>query len=165
MQTVEFLKNSLENMFDFEEAYTFHGIEFQLYGKYYMRNSRFFASKKVELYAYSIFEHILYMQTDLELKSDFFHKIDSTIIENIKEIVEPNDEHMSSVLTLIIECDSLDSNLKDEILKYKRKKSFMFGLKGWVDIKLIVLARKEKKAYENKLAKGDAEKLKLLSLL
>ncbi len=163
MKTVELLKNTLISMFDFTDDYEFHGIKFQLYGKYFMRNSKFFASKKVEIYAYSVFEHLMYLDVGEIFNHKMFEKLDSTIISNIKEIVQPNEEHMSSVLTLIVECDSLESGLEEKILKYKRKKSFAFGLKGWVDVKFIVLLRSENRAIENKVAKGDAEKLKLLS--
>ncbi|HHW94475.1 MAG TPA: hypothetical protein GX736_00895 [Mogibacterium sp.] len=162
MQIDEILQNNLKSLFDFTEGYTLGDIVFPLYGKYYMRNSRYIASKKLEIYASTIFEHILYFKHEGEFLPEDFEKLEKAIIDNLDDILEIDEEHMSSLITLIVEAPYVAENLKSKIKKYKFKKTFKFGLRGWLDIKLIVLDRGANVAYESKLAKGDSEKLKLL---
>lgn len=162
MEIARKLKSNLQDKFDFFDDYVVGGITFPLYGKYYMRNSRYFATKKVEIYAFTVFEHLLYYKVNGVLDDEIFNNIDSTVYDNLSTIVQPNDEHMSSVITMIVECDGIEGELETRIKKFKRKKTFKFGLNGWVDVKVMVIVGGEKRAVENKLAKGDAERLQLL---
>ncbi len=157
------IKAQLSHMFDFYDAYTLSDVVFPLYGKYYLRNSRYFAVKKVELYAVTNYEHLFYYAQDGRLTSERFNHLTKVLRENAEALIAPNDEHMSSVITLLIECDSIEASLERIIPKYKYKKSFKFGFYGWVDFKLMVVIRSQRRALENKMARGDAAKLKLLS--
>ncbi len=69
---------------------------------------------------------------------------------------------MSSVLTLIIECDTIEPELAKIVPKYKYKKSFKLGFNGWAELKIIIVINAEQHVIENKAAKGDAARLKLL---
>lgn len=162
MQIDEILQNNLTSLFDFTKDYALGDIVFPLYGKYYMRNSRYFASKKIEIYASTIFEHLLYFKHEGEFLPEDFEKLEKTIIDNLDNLLKIDEEHMSSLITLIVEAPGVAEDLKPKIKKYKFKKTFKFGLRGWADIKLIVIDRDANVAYESKLAQGDSEKLKLL---
>ncbi|HPX70281.1 MAG TPA: hypothetical protein PLO47_00930 [Bacillota bacterium] len=162
MQIDEILKNNLMSLFDFTEDYMLGDVVIPLYGKFYMRNSRYVGSKKIEMYASTIFEHMLYYKHEGEFLTKDFEKLEKTIIDNFDNLLEIDDVHMSSLITLIVEASGVAEDLKDKIKKYKFKKTFSFGLKGWADIKLIVLDRSENVAYESKIARGDSKKLKLL---
>ncbi len=162
MSLPEKLKHSLSHMFDFYNDHQIGDVVFPLYGKYYARSARYFAVKKAELYAYSNFEHLFYYRITGCLSETAFQELAATLQDNVVQIVEPNDEHMSSVLTLIIECDTIEPELAAIIPKYKYKKSFKLGFNGWTELKVIIIAKAEGRAIENKAAKGDAAKLMLL---
>ncbi len=163
MTLPEKLQHSLSHMFDFHEDYQLADVVFPLYGRYYARSSRYFAVKKAELYAYSNFEHLFYYRQVGCLTEAAFEKLTTLLKDNVEKIVAPNDEHMSSVLTLIVECDTVTAELTKIIPKYKYKKSFKLGFYGWTELKVIVIVNGEGRAIENKAARGDAARLKLLS--
>ncbi len=162
MSLPEKLKNSLTHMFDFYDNYSLGEIVFPLYGKYYARSARYFAVKKAELFAYSNFEHLFYYRVTGQLSQSDFEKLAETLCGNVEALVKPNDEHMSSMLTLIIECDTIADHLSKLISKYKYRKSFKFGFNGWAQLKIMVVVNDENRAIENKAARGDAKRLKLL---
>ncbi|MDO4753651.1 MAG: hypothetical protein Q4A41_01485 [Bacillota bacterium] len=156
------IRQMLEHMFDFSENFELGGRTFSLYGKYFRRNSRYFAVKKVEIYAFSNFEHIFLHKAEGHFSLGDFDSVIEHLKEHLDDIVNPNHEHMSSVITLIVECDSLDEELIKKIRKFKYRKSYKFGFWGWADMKVMVIDRSAGKAFENKLAQGDAERLKLV---
>lgn len=155
------LVHSLEHMFDFTENYEIGGRTFPLYGRYFRRNSRYFAVKKVEIYAFSNFEHIFLHRAAGHFSEQDFDSVLTHLKSHLEEIVKPNHEHMSSLITLIVECNSLDETLVQKIQKFKYRKSFQFGFQGWADIKVLVAERTNGLAIESRLARGDAERLKL----
>lgn len=156
------LVQALEHMFDFSENFEIGGRTFSLYGRYFRRNSKFFAVKKVEIYAFSNFEHIFLHKVDGHFSERDFNSLLADLKEHVEEIVKPNHEHMSSVLTLVVECDSLDGALIQKVEKFKYRRSFCFGFCGWVDIKVLIVEKSTGKAYESKLASGDAARLRLV---
>ena len=158
----EKLKKLLGDTFDFSDNCELFGVRFELYGRYCRRTAKYFASKAVEVYAYTNNEHILYNRLDGCPDESFLLRIKRYIEENVKELVKPDEEHMSTVITFIIECDSIGDATEKQVRDFKFKKSFLLGLHGWVDVKLIVVAEGASRAIENRAAKGDAERLRLL---
>ncbi len=165
MSLPEKLKQSLTHMFDFYDNFSLGAIVFPLYGKYYARSARYFAVKKAELFAYSNFEHLFYYPVTGQLSRAVFESLCRALIDHVDVLVNPNEEHMSSILTLIIECDTVTSELSKQISKYKYRKSFKFGFYGWVQLKIMVVVKDEKRAIENKVARGDVKRLKLLDYI
>lgn len=156
------LVQSLGHMFDFTENYEIGGRTFQLYGRYYRRNSRYFAVKKVEIYGFSNFEHIFFHRVDGHFSERDFDSLIAHFKLHTEQIVSPNHEHMSSLITLIVECNTLDEELIRKIGAFKYKKSFKFGFWGWVDMKVLVVERSGNRTVESRTARGDAERLKLI---
>lgn len=164
MTIIKHLRQSLEHLFDFTEDFEFEDEHYPLYGRYYRRNSRYFAVKKVELYAYASFEHLLYQKVDGRLSAERFRTLVESVKRGLDELVKPNDEHMSSVVSFIIECDGVEDGLQNELKNFKYRKTYKFGLWGWVDFKVLVVVNEGegRRFIESKLAKGDAKKLSLI---
>ncbi len=155
------LKNNYSNVFDFEDEFVLGEYKFDLYAKFYQENLKYFGSKKVELYSFTNNEYLFYK--NLGDKRIDFNQIKDIFLYAYKNLVQVDDKHMSSLLTQIYSINSLTDSEKKQIKKFSFYKSYMFGLKGYVNGKLIVLDLGANEAYENKMAKGDALKLKLLS--
>lgn len=164
MTIIKHLRQSLEHLFDFTEDFAFQGLTYPLYGKFYRRNSKYFAVKKAELYAYTSFEHILYKKYEGLLKASDFHALVDSVKKGLDELIQPDDEHMSSVVNFIIECDGIEDGLQNELRNFKYRKSYKLGLWGWVDFKALVIVNEGegRRFIESKLAKGDAKKLSLV---
>lgn len=157
------LKNSLEHMFDFTDNFRFSDYVFPLYAKYFRRNSKYFAVKKVEIYAFSNFEHLLLYRFDRSIGPEDLHQLVESIKKEISALVEPNDEHMSSMVTLIVEAPSMEAGVAEYVRRFKYRKSFKLGFQGWVDMKILAISRDDGRLLESKLARGDAERLHLVS--
>ncbi len=155
------LIKNYSNVFDFEDEFVLGEYKFDLYAKFYQENLKYFGSKKIEVYSFTNNEHLFYKH--LGNNQIDFGEIKNVLLYAYKNLVKVDDKHMSSLITLIYSVDSLKDSEKKLIKKFSFYKSYMFGLKGYVNGKLIVLDLGENKAYENKMAKGDAIKLKLLS--
>ncbi len=158
MQLIEKFKNNYSHMFDFYDNYVLDNKEFILYAKFYQRNAKYFGSKKLEIYSFSNNEHMFiydvstFDYNEIKYIKEFLNK-------NVDSIVNPNDEHMSTVITMVIIADNISDEAKKMISKFKYHKSFKLGFNGWVNVKLIVILKDKDIAFENKFAKGDSSKL------
>lgn len=158
---LERLRESLSAFFDFYYDYEFAGYVFPLHAKFFRRSSRYFAVKKAELYAFSNFEYLFLYRTDFPLEARGLGDLVAAVKQHMDLIVCPNDEHMSSVLTLIVECGGIEANLAKKIENFKYRKNYKLGFHGWADIKIIAVSRSDGRIAESRLARGDAEKLKI----
>lgn len=159
MQVIEILKDNYSSVFDFKDDFILGGYQFDLYARYYQENVRYFGMKKFEIYSFSNNEHLFYKnlgdeKIDFEALKRFYSYVCS-------DFIQVDDKHMSSIVTVIYKVNHLDEESKRMIKKFSFYKSYLFGLKGYVNGKLIVLDALDRKACENKFAKGDAERLKL----
>ncbi len=156
MHIINNFKSNYSHVFDFEDEFVLGTFNFDLYARYSQENFKYFGSKKMELYSFSNNEHLFFKylddKIDFDMLKEFFLKI-------YNEFIVVDDKHMSSIITVVYVVNSMDEKTKKLIKKFSFYKSYMFGLKGFVNGKLIVLDGNENKAYENKLASGDAKKL------
>ena len=75
------------------------------------------------------------------------------LISSIDDMVKLRDDHMSTIITGIIVADSVDDKNLDNIVKrFKHQKSYFFGLKGWVDVRLILVDLQGKRVVPSKKA-------------
>ncbi len=162
MQLIDNFKENFSHMFDFFDNYTFDDKEFLLYARFNQRNTRYFASKKIEIYSFSNSEHLFIQDLDSSFGADDLNDIEDFVRRNMVDIVKPSDEHMSTVMSMVVFCDDVEEGIKKKIKKFKLHKEFKFGFNGWMDTKLIVVVKDKNIAFENKLAKGDAIKLKFI---
>ncbi len=161
MQIIDNLKTNYSHLFDFDDDFVFGSFKFDLYARYTQENLKYFGSKKIELYSFSNNEHLFFKKVDDNAIN--FEEIKEFLLKLYHEFIVVDDKHMSSTITLVYAVNSIDEDTKKLIKKFSFYKSYRFGLRGFVNAKLIVLDLGENKAYENKLAKGDALRLKLLA--
>ncbi|MDO4772842.1 MAG: hypothetical protein Q4A72_04720 [Bacillota bacterium] len=161
MRVVESLKSNYSGVFDFQDPFVLGPYSFDLYARYYQENTRYFGSKKLEIYSFSNNEHLFYRT--LGDRSIDFEELRNFYLYMCNEFIQPDDKHMSTVITVIYAVDKLEESERKQIQSFKFYKSYLFGLKGYVHGKLIVLDLSQNKAYENKFARGDAARLKLLA--
>lgn len=150
------LRERIATHYDIEESVNF---DYDLLASLNQRSSKYLATKNIEFYAFQNNEYILYKKLHSEFTMDEFERMQSILQNKLDEIIEVNEEHMSSVITFLYEANlPKDRTLIQKINKFKFYKSFKFGLKGWVNVRLIVIDPIINSGLSNRYGRGEMEK-------
>lgn len=153
MNLTEYLDNiekKLQRSFDIQRDYIINDYDYDLFAEYHIRAERYILVKKAVIDA---------METNEYCLIKYFNNIDQSILQGfinslvdaIDVVVDVNDGHMASIITGVMVLENKPSNVIIEIIeKFKYHKGFAFGFKGWVDIRLILVAMNEKHIVTNK---------------
>lgn len=146
---IKFLKEKLNTYYDIKENLEFNNLKFDLFAKYNQINSRYIGLKSISLYEYRNNE-FLYMKNSKDFDMDEFNYIFEKFKENLDNIIDKENNHMSSLISFIFFVEDIDKDLFQKIKKFKYSKSFALGFKGWVDFGLCVINIKDKYIINNK---------------
>ncbi|HEY8363523.1 MAG TPA: hypothetical protein VIK77_11745 [Tissierellaceae bacterium] len=156
MEYKEYLDNiekKLQRYFDIERDCTFNGYPLDLFAKFHFRNERYVLSKKFVVYAYENHEYIFIRRFD-EINEIHLKEFTDFLINSIDDVIEPDENHMSSVVTGVMVTDTKPSEeILETIKKFKYQKGFAFGFRGWVDIRLILVSINNNYIITNKKGK------------
>ena len=122
-------------------------------GEFLLTNSKFFLSKDKIIYAYENNEYIFAKKVSDVSKEYLIQNILPFADYAMDNIVKTNENHMSSVITLFLSSDSIDPDLKKYISKYKKRKSYKLGLKGYASTRLILFNNLTKELIYNSESK------------
>ena len=113
------------------------GRQFDLYGYCRMDNEKYIATRSVKIWEFIDYEHVMVKISDKFLIDNFSKNFLDKLVE---ELVNPHSNHHQSYLTLvsIVNAEVNKENI-NWINKFKYSKSFLFGIRGWCDIRLIVV--------------------------
>lgn len=147
------IKKRLSKNFDITEDYRYNDLTFDMYAKYNLRNERYMVMKSATIYAFENNEHCFLKYFD---SLDLFSL--DRFIDVLKDLVQfhvkPDEEHMSSMITgIILTKGQIAQEILDKVKKFKYHKGFAFGLKGWVDIRLVLVCVGDEKVFTSKKAK------------
>ncbi len=157
MNIIKQIKDKYSSIFDFEDDFTIGNYKFNLYARYKQENAKCFISPATKIYSYTNNEHI-FLKDDANSDIDF-EELKKFFMYVYKDFIKVDSNHMSSTITVIYIASKIDDITERQIKKFKFDKSYCFGFKGFVKGKLIVFDPSTNKAYENKLALGDAKKM------
>ena len=143
------LKEPLINSFNIYDDYCIDTYNFDFMGEFFLTNSKFFLSKEKVIYSYKNNEYLFAKEVD-NLSKDYLNEDILPFVDYAMDnIVKIDSDHMSSVITVFLSSNSIDSNLLDFTKKYKNRRSYMFGLKGYVSTRLIIFDNLTKELYYN----------------
>jgi len=141
--------------FDISENFHISDKSFPLYGKSIVRNERYIASKKLVIDAYENYEHIFVQSKNQNVEKKDIEELTNFLKSTIDNLINPNEEHMSTIITGIYITDKL---FTPEALNFGRKfkfsKNFAFGLKGWCHIQTVLVELGTNQIYTNKSSKN-----------
>ncbi|MEA1975205.1 MAG: hypothetical protein U9N10_06550 [Bacillota bacterium] len=153
---IEILKEKLEKFYDLEENVSFGETTFDLVAIFNQKNARYFLLKELEYYSFDTNEYILFKKINNKIDFLNFHEL---LKNNLKDIIVVDKNHMSSIITILIEKSfPIDDGTIKKIKKFKFHKSFKFGLEGWVNVRFIVIDTDLNKGYSNKFGKKELAK-------
>ncbi len=129
---------------------------FDLYAFCEVKNEKYIAHQSLKIYSYNDYEHCLVdMQTefnDSNLTREFFQKCAA-------ELIEINSQHHQTFLTYVMAVEEgVSREQAAKVKKFKFSKSYWLGLKGWCDLRLILVDLKSHQVYSNKKGREIAAK-------
>ncbi len=149
----ESIERKLQRSFDIARDHSVSGARYDLYAEFRMRNERFILSKKAVIYAFENNEYCL-MRYLPELAVQDAVRFTDDIVAAVQELIKPDSEHMSSILTgIIVFGDGSEGDVKEAsaaVRRFRYHRSFSLGFRGWVDIRLLLVSLKEGVVAANK---------------
>jgi hypothetical protein len=147
-----------KSSFDLTVPYNIGGIEYLGYGHLYSNSTKYVLVKSAKLWSANAFEHLIFMESHGDLKE----KIDEAKFL-ISEYMEENfvrkgekypvPDHMYSFLTVVVLTnDKIDSNIKEEVRRYKFTKNYLFTIRGYSEGRLVLVNVKEEEIILSKSA-------------
>lgn len=148
---LERLKDLYKYNFDLEEDPVIAGREFDLYAFSEIQHEQYFASRSIKIWSYNNYEHCLVKKINSAEESmlagrDYYQEL-------IDELVEPHRGHRQSYITLVeIREQVLSLDLIQEVEEFSLGKSFWLGIRGWCDVRLILVDLAEGRLIVNREA-------------
>jgi hypothetical protein len=147
-------------------------LEKRYQGHYNVERSKAIAGKELDIYAISIIEHFRhaftksiqidhYQEKEIILVKGFKEFIQAKeiiefsqyLVTTSKELITPSFEIMSHVINgIIISSQGFSEDAISNAQKFKYGRTFCLGIKGWCDIRLLLIDIKNHHVYCN--AKG-----------
>lgn len=147
------IHDRLTAYFDIEQPYEYLGTTYNLYAKSDLRSERYFASKKIKVYAIENKEHV-FAKFDEAPSARTVEGFWEILYKASEELPDPHDEHMSTIINgVLITPQGVDVETQKIAEKLKHEKSFLLGLKGWVYIRLVIVDLASESLVHNKRGK------------
>jgi hypothetical protein len=147
--------HKLSSNFDIKKNEILDGIEYDFSGIYAEETSKYILSKELVYDSFSNNETVLcrtFAGHDFSLDHDNLKKY---IMKNLNFFKGKKENQMSSMITFLYIGEDLSDTDKDGIRKFKFHKSFLFGIKGWINTKIIYIDILNKEIITNKMGKKD----------
>lgn len=154
---IDKLAEKLSAYFDIEKDWQLENLCCDLYARSYIKNEKYILTKKAKIYGFENYEHCIVK---------YFPSIGVKDIEDFTDcmkcaadkLVTPHDEHMSSIITgVVVTAEKPGRDVADAVKRFKFHKSFAFGFKGWMDIRLILVHPQSGEVITNKKGKEVAK--------
>ncbi|WFD10151.1 hypothetical protein [Tepidibacter hydrothermalis] len=150
--TILHLKEAMAPNFNINEDYKLRKFDFDFMAEFILKNEKYFLSKKNVVWGYENREYVLVKKIETMTQDDVYEI--QTIAENaMDEFVNLTENHMSTHITVFIQSSNIDDNIKNNIKNISIKKSYMWGIKGWSDVRVIVFDCINKNFTFNKASK------------
>lgn len=150
---LEKLKNSLKGYFDIYDNYSINNYNFDFMGEYILTNSRYFLSKDKIIDSYENKEYIFAKSMDNLSKTNLTDNILPFAEYAMNNMIQTNEKHMSTVITLFFSSNDIDPQLYKFVKKYKNRRSYKLGLRGYASTRLILFNSQTKEIIYNKESK------------
>ena len=147
--------DKLSSNFDIKKNEILDGIQYDFSGIYIEETNKYILSKEMVYDSFSNNETVL-CKTFAE--DEFSMDIDTLktyIMKNLNFFKGKKENQMSSMITFVYIGGHLSDTDRNSIKKFKFHKSFLFGIKGWINTKIIYIDITNKEIITNKMGKKD----------
>jgi hypothetical protein len=155
---LEKLEKRYQAHYNVERNKTIAGKEFDIYAISVIEHFRHVLTKKIKIDDYREREIILVKGFEQLIQAEEIGVFSQYLIEANKELVVPSFDIMSHTLNGIV---ISSQGFSEEAIKYAQKfkygKTFCLGIKGWCDIRLLLIDIKNNSLFCNAKGKEIAE--------
>lgn len=141
------IEDKLRSNFDLHREYDLNGEILDLFAEFHVRSERYVLTKKAKIYGMENNEYCIFKKHK-NLSGYELEKFNEFLINSIDTLIQPHNEHMSTMITGVIIFDGSRKNIDDSVIenikKFKFHKGFSFGFKGWVDIRIVLVCLEDK---------------------
>ncbi len=148
LEILEILKKGLSYNFDILEEHPFYKYGFDLVARAMIENYRtIFGAVKFDRFYSLEFSLVKYLK-----KCDLneINNVISIVKEKYLELFKPSQDIIGTDISLVFIAPFITPEDVNYIENFKYQKSFMFGLKGKYEIRIIFFDIESKKVYTNK---------------
>lgn len=150
----KFIQEKLTRNFDFLDVEKFPLFKVVLFAEHKQSNEKFFFTKRVSLYSIENDEYIIMCEITKPLSIADIQHYGEQCKNYISKMLQISSNHMASVFTLVLVSSlQIPSEVVVAIKKVKFHKDFMFTLRGWADLALIVVDLEARQVYHNTFGK------------
>lgn len=156
---LEQLLDSYQSSYDIAKPFEINGDVYDAYASFNVTSARYVLIKRAELWQANCYEHT------------FFHCIDNLTSDNltvfrrqVTDFIEPEfvrkgkkypaKNHMYTFITGIFICENgVPADIKKEVKKFRFIKNYLFSIRGYSEVRLLVFDLKNHKIFGNTAAK------------
>lgn len=147
--------DKLSSNFDIKKNEILDGIPYDFSGIYTEETNKYILSKEMVYDSFSNNETVLcktFAEDEFSMDVD---TLKTYIMKNLNFFKGKKENQMSSMITFIYIGGNLSDTDRNSIKKFKFHKSFLFGIKGWINTKVIYIDIFNKEIITNKMGKKD----------
>lgn len=148
------LKDKLLRSFKIEEGENLAGERFDILGRYDEKIGRYFAFKELTFDSFGSNEVIMCREHREGISGETIENIKRYLRENYREIAPVREDHMCTVLTFILIGRIEEGDVK-RIKGFDFYRSYLLGLKGWINTKIICVDPEEERVVCNRLGERE----------
>lgn len=146
------LKEAMAPNFNINEEYKLGEFDFDFMGEFILKNEKYFLNKKNVVWGYENREYVLAKRIETITLDDVYEI--QRIAENaMDKFVNLTENHMSTHITVFIQSSNIDDKIKSSINNISIEKSYMWGIKGWSNVRVILFDYINKDFTFNKASK------------
>jgi len=149
---------------DLEERYNYYyeverdkeiyGVKVDIFAKSSTEHFRQVLTKSIKIDQHYTKEYAVVKGEKGFVDKDEVKEFSQFLISSINKLSPPSANTMSTILNgILVATSGFSEEAVNFAKKFKFSKSFLLGIKGWCDIRLILVDLKEEKLYSNKKGK------------
>ena len=153
-----------EYLKDLEERYKYYyeidrnkeisGVRVDIFARSSTEHFRQVLTKKIKIDQHYTKEYALVKAQKRFVDKNEIDRFSKFIKSLVDEMVNPSVDVMSTILNgVLVSTSGFSEEAVNFVKKFKFSKSFLMGIKGWCDIRLILVDLKEQKLYSNQKGK------------
>jgi len=152
------LENRYRAHYNVETHKTIAGKQSDIYAISIIEHFRHVLSKKIQIDHYKEREIILVKGFDQFIQAEEIKGFSQFLINSKKELVSPSFEVMSHIINgIMISSQSFSKEAIEAAQRFKYGRTFCLGIKGWCDIRLLLIDIKNRCVFCNAKGKEIAE--------